>query len=296
MEAIGHAAGGRRTVRAMTVAPPPHVLDLFAVPADVQPLPGGQGGSVRAGDLVLSPGRDPEVAVWLNPLLARLAVELDERTAARRSLRVAMPIPARDGSWVVEGWGASRWETGTTGCDDAAVVVATARLLHAELAVAVPVRPAGLERREDRWALAERLAFGEDDCVREAVHDHPARELVERLVLARSRAAHAELGDDQLVHADLTGNVLLDPAGSPVVIDVSPAWRPALWAEAVCRLDLAVRDPERRDPHEQLGGLAEDARGRSALARAALFRLLSDRPVELDGYERALVPLLGTVS
>lgn len=282
----------------MTVAPPPHVLDLFAVPGDVRPLAGGRGASVRAGDLVLSPGRDGEVALWLNPLLARLAVELDERAPARRGLRVAMPIPARDGSWVVDGWGASRWEPGTTACEDAAAVVATGRLLHAELAVAVPVRPAGLERREDRWALAERLAFGEDDCVRESVQDHPARDLVEQVLAARSASAHADLGPDQLVHADLAGNVLLDPVGTPVVIDVAPAWRPAAWVEALCRLDLAVRaeGAEQHDAARRLDELVTDARGRNAVARAALFRLLSDRPVELAAYERALAPLLGTAS
>lgn len=282
----------------MTVAPPPHVLDLFAVPGDAQALVGGQGASVRAGDLVLSPGRDGEVALWLNPLLARLAVELDERAPARRGLRVAMPIPARDGSWVVDGWGASRWEPGTTACDDAGVVIATGRLLHAELAVAVPVRPAGLERREDRWALAERLAFGEDDCVRESVADHPARDLVERVLAVRSTSAHAELGPDQLVHADFAGNVLLDRAGTPVVIDVAPAWRPAAWVEAVCRLDLAVRAHEQQahDPHRSLDDLVTDARGRNALSRAALFRVLSDRPVVLSSYERALSPLLGTAA
>lgn len=44
--------------------PSPRVLDLFAVPDDVAPLPGGRGDSVHAGDLVLSPGRDPEIARW----------------------------------------------------------------------------------------------------------------------------------------------------------------------------------------------------------------------------------------
>ena len=119
------------------VQPPPEVLDLFAVPDHVTPLSGGQGRSFVAGDLVLSPGRDAATSTWLNPVLARLAVELD--TTTPRTLRIAMPIPSRDGRWVVDGWGASRYEPHSHHCRELDVLVATGRLLHARLASALPV-------------------------------------------------------------------------------------------------------------------------------------------------------------
>lgn len=188
------------------MTPPPEVLDLFAVPDAPEPVPGGAGRRFRAGDLVLSPDRDPDVATWLNPVLARLAVRLDEDPARRaRDLRVAMPVPARDGSWVVDGWGATRHEPGATGCDDLEVTLAAGRVLHAQLAVAVPSPPPDLTRAE-------------------------------RVVLA-----DADLGPEQLVHVDLAGNVLLDGHGAPLVVDVVPAWGPPLWAEALCVLDSVVR-------------------------------------------------------
>lgn len=258
--------------------PSERVLDLFAVPGAVEPLGGGQGASVHAGDLVLSPGRDAEVATWLNPTLARLAVRLDEQPRrSPRDLRVAMPVPARDGEWVVDGWGASRWEPGTTVCTDLDVVVATARLLHAQLASAVPSRPENLSRRSDRWAAAERAAF-------EGSPSGPG--LVSRLAALRD---DTPLGPDQLVHADLTGNVLLDAAGAPVVIDVAPAWRPIRWAEAVCVLDAVLWwDAPAARMSEWTSGA-----DRQAMLRAALFRLLSDVDPRLDRYEAALEPVLG---
>jgi uncharacterized protein (TIGR02569 family) len=260
------------------VLPSERVLDLFAVPGDTEPLPGGQGASVRAGDLVLSPDRDPEVCAWLNPVLARLAVRLDERPGrSRRDLRLAMPVPARDGEWVVDGWGASRWEPGTTSCTDLDVLVATGRLLHAQLASAVPSRPAGLARREDRWARAEREAF-------EGSPSGPS--LVRRLAALRD---DTEIGPDQLVHADVAGNVLLDAAGAPVVIDVSPAWRPVRWAEAVCVLDAVLWLDA---PAARLGDWTSGP-DRQAMLRAALFRLLSDVDPPLDRYESVLAPVLG---
>jgi uncharacterized protein (TIGR02569 family) len=238
------------------VQPPPEVLDLFAVPDDPRPLSGGQGHSVVAGDLVLSPGRDAATCGWLNPVLARLAVELD--TTTPRSLRIAMPIPSRDGRWVVDGWAASRYEPATRPCRELDLLVATGRLLHARLASVVPSPPDGIRDRSDRWARAERAAFGVTGTVG---------------VLAAQLDA-TDLGPDQLVHADLAGNVLVDAAGVPVVIDVAPYWRPALWAEAVCALDAVLWHGA--DPRA-MGDWSQGAR-RQAMVRAALFRLLSDDP------------------
>lgn len=277
MTEVGRGASG----------PPEHVLDLFAVPAPVLALSGGQGGSVLAGDLVLSPGRDARVAQWLSPVLARLAVRIDERP--RRSpldLRVAVPVPARDGSWVVDGWAASRYERGTTACRDLDVVVAAAHVLHAELAVAVPQRPEVMDGRDDRWARAEALAFdGADATVLAVVAGKPDEPLVRRLLAVR---VDVPLGPSQLVHGDLAGNILLDAGGAPVVIDVAPYWRPVLWAEAVCVLDAMLWAGA---APSVLGAWRSGAAGQ-AMLRAALFRVLSDRPCDVARYEALLQPLL----
>lgn len=252
--------------------PPPHVFDLFAVPEDPEPCEGGQGRSVRAGDLVLSPGRDGTTAAWLNPVLARLAVELDHERP--RSLRIAMPIPARDLRWVVDGWGATRFEPDARPCEDLCVLLAAARLLHARLASVVGAEPPVLAAREDRWAAAERATFGADP---------PLDLLGPRLAAGWDEA---DLGPDQLVHGDLAGNVLLDREGLPVVIDLAPYWRPTLWAEAVLVLDAVLWHGA--DP----AALADWATGapRQAMLRAALFRMLSDESPDLERYRSALEP------
>jgi hypothetical protein len=242
------------------VGPSEKVLDLFAVPEVVAPVPGGRGRSVVAGDLVLSPGRDAAVHEWLSPTIARLAVTLDTRPGrSPRDLRLAMPVPARDGSWVVDGWAASRYEPGTTACEDLDVTLAAGRVLHAELASWVPTRPAGLDA-----PAAERVAFGE------------AGRLVDGL--AAEISLHLAAYDDhrpQLVHADLAGNVLLDGYGAPVVLDVAPAWRPVRWAEAVCVVDAVAAGTA---PLTVVAAWRTD-RDRQALLRALLYRtLVTERP------------------
>src|SRR5690606_25409759 len=94
---------------------------------------------------------------------------------------------------------------------------------------------------------------------------HPRRRAGAR---ARRAARRDPLGPDQLVHGDLAGNVLLDAEGSPVVIDVAPYWRPALWAEATCVLDSVMwwgADPAAIEAWT-------DGAPRQAMIRSALFR------------------------
>ncbi|MCK0113565.1 aminoglycoside phosphotransferase [Ornithinimicrobium sp. F0845] len=275
--------------------PAPEVFDLFAVPAGTAPLVGGQGHSVLAGDLVLSPGRSAQIADWLNPLLARLAAALDHEVP--RSLRLAMPIPTRDLRWVVDGWGATRFEPGARPCRDLDVLVATGRLLHAHLAALLTTAPASLAERDDPWAQAEQAAFaaasptdasptdaGPPTSAPSPPPETRALVLDVQAALAAPGVGDSDLGPDQLVHGDLAGNVLLDRDGLPVVIDIAPYWRPALWAEAVCVLDAVLWLGADR---AALDAWAEGPR-RHALLRAGLFRVLSDRPCDVAAYRRAL--------
>ena len=256
--------------------PPDHVLDHFAADGVLERFEGGQGTSWRAGDLVLSPGHD-ESEAWLAPVQARLAVRLDEQRP--RALRLALPVPARDGNLTVDGWAATRFEPGTTPCDHLPTLGATAHLLHAHLAGTLPERPAGLDARTDQWAVAERQAYDGDAAVRAAAQrPEPGHlDLVAALVAGLD---DTDLGPEQLVHADLAGNVLLDADGVPFVIDFSPAWRSPLWAEAVCVLDAVLWFGA---PAETLDEWRAGA-PRQAMLRAALFRVLADRPCDVARY------------
>lgn len=268
--------------------PSEHVLDMFAVPGDTESVPGGHRHSVRAGDLVLSPDRDPATRDALSPRLARLAVDLDTRVGRdHRDLRIAMPVPARDGSWVVEGWAATRFEPGTRQLSDLPATLAVGAVLHAELArVVTDWRPAR-DAPRDRWARAERVAFGEAP-LPHGVLDPDGEDLLRSLA---DRRDATPLGPGQLVHGDLAGNVLLDPDGAPVVIDVSPYWRPPLWAMSTAVLDSVVHADASADVMEEW---ATEAAGQ-AMVRSAIFRLLGDPDPDIEAYARTLAPVLDAV-
>ena len=174
--------------------------------------------------------------------------------------RVAAPVRARDGAWTVRGWTVTRWIPGSEP-DYAAVstwreILTAGRAFHR--AVAHLGRPAFLDARRDWWAEADRVAWGE----------RATRFIPEFAALAgRLRGALEPLGTSQLVHADLTNNVLFAPRLPPAVIDISPYWRPPAYAEGVVVADALCW----HGAPPSLGRLMDVPV--PAVARALLFRM-----------------------
>lgn len=84
------------------------------------------------------------------------------------------------------------------------------------------------------------------------------------------------LGGDQLVHADLTGNVLISADRPPAIIDVSPYWRPPAYAEGIVIADaICWHGASPRLAHDTGADLA-------AVARGLLFRVLSTNAMQQD--------------
>jgi hypothetical protein len=91
------------TQRAGQPPPPLDIIAQFHAAAEPQPLPGGQGAAFRLGDIVLKRCDDPDQTEWL----FRVLESVDEC-----GFRIARPIRARTGSFVVDGWCAMRWLAG----------------------------------------------------------------------------------------------------------------------------------------------------------------------------------------
>ncbi|MDO9458378.1 MAG: hypothetical protein Q7T52_19965, partial [Nocardioides sp.] len=141
----------------------------------------------------------------------------------------------------------------------------------------------------DRWARAERVVFGPVSELLAAADGTPAAEVVRGVARLLDDGATGDLGPDQLVHADLAGNVLIDGSGAPLVIDVAPCWRPVRWAEAVCVLD-SVRSLG--TPPDVLGAWTSGV-PQQAMLRAIAFRALSD-PAGSPGYDDVLPVVAST--
>ena len=139
--------------------------------------------------------------------------------------------------------------------------------------------------------MADRVAWGE-----RTVEVGPRS----TTLLARLEALRRDLDlPSQLVHGDLSGNVLLADGLDPAIIDVSPYWRPAAYADAVLVVDALLWWQEPESVADELAPpeLAEHD-WHQLLVRAAIFRLISldeahrladpDVVEQLPAYERAV--------
>jgi len=77
----------------------------------------------------------------------------------------------------------------------------------------------------------------------------------------------------QLIHGDLTGNVLFDDAQPPAIIDFSPYWRPPAYASAIVAADALVWE---RADRQVLDAVAHISDFGQYLVRALIFRSVTD--------------------
>ena len=199
-----------------------------------------------------SPTSAPDYQAWLGADLAGINQD---------GFRLPTVLRTLDGAWAADGWGALTMIPGSpvSGSQaDWAIVLAAGRALHD--ATAHLPRPPFLEARTDAWARADRATWGSHPI------DVPAdlSDLVSRL-----SGAFAPLGPDQLIHGDLTTNVLVAKGTSPGIIDFSPYWRSPQYAEGIVVADALCWHAAPPDLHLSLGVPL------SAVARGLHFRLLT---------------------
>jgi len=235
--------------------PTERVLRAFGADGLPAPLTGGRGLAWRAGSLVVKPADTTEESLaWQAETLGRVN---------GGQLRVAMPRRSARGTFVFDGWMASSFCAGTHERRRWLDVIAVADRLHAALSGVG--RPAVLLGRDDSWANADRVAWGEFSMAPYLKVPHVAR-LAARL---------APVDDPpQLIHGDLTGNVLFADPLPPAVIDFATYWRPAPYARAIVVADALAW--EGATPDDLAAATSGEGFGQF-LARALLFRIIADR-------------------
>lgn len=137
-------------MRSTLERPSERVCSAFGSDADaITLLPDSEAW--HAGDLVFKRVTDRSRALWT-------ARALD--FAEDPGLRIAKPVRSRDGRWIVGDWTAWRYLPGTTEhrCDEAVLAAVRLHRVTADLP-----RPDFLSARDDRDAIADRIAWEELD-------------------------------------------------------------------------------------------------------------------------------------
>lgn len=234
-------------------SPPIHVLQEFGCePNQLRRLPGGQGRTWGAGEVILKPTVDRETDGWIAQTTAGLTAT---------EYRVPHPLRTRNGQWTYNGWCAWSRLSGEHGSGGRwRDILGIARALHQDLQPITP--PPFLQRRQDPWALADRVAWG--------LPYQPSHAALGRLLARCATVRRSEGLVDQLIHGDLYGNVLFAEGQLPAVIDLSPYWRPASYALAIAAVDAIAWYSASTQIIDDLTDIDDLS---SLLARAAIFRL-----------------------
>lgn len=241
-----------------TVGPPDAVLKAFEVTEAPVALAGGKGGTWRAGELILKPVEFADESIWRSEVLTALPES--------GNFRVARPVRALDGTWMAEGWEASRFVAGTEDVSRIDDVLRAGIAFHA--AIAGLARPVFLDDRDDPWSVGDRVAWEEVPLRIGATSE----ELLRPLIKARRPVELAS----QAVHGDLPGNVLFADGLPPAIIDWPLYWRPPSWASAVAVVDAlcwydATPELVLRWSHLPAWG--------QMLVRALIYRIATDEAV-----------------
>jgi uncharacterized protein (TIGR02569 family) len=138
-------------------------------------------------------------------------------------------------------------------------------------------RPAFLDRRTHPWSVGDRAAWGE---IPSPVTAPAFGSVIDRL-FAFLRPVDLP---SQVIHGDLTGNVLLADGLAPAVIDFSPYFRPSGYGLGVIIVDAIAWYGATHD----LVGQADHVPCLDQLvARAAIYRLVTAAvvaPSQLPGW------------
>jgi uncharacterized protein (TIGR02569 family) len=164
---------------------------------------------------------------------------------------------------VVDGWTAGEALKGRHEKQRWPEIIAVGERFHTAL-VDVP-RPDFIARYTDPWAIGDRVAWGE----------LPASQFAEVKHLTQLASSLRPIeASSQLIHGDLTGNVLFDDPLPPAIIDLAPYWRPPAYATAIVVGDALTWEGANE---RILDAVAHIEDFPQYLLRALIYRAVTDR-------------------
>lgn len=227
---------------ALMSPPPAEIIEAFGNEGQPKPVAGGRGLCYEVDGIVFKPSDGDDEAQWIS----ELATNLLDRSPSSYRLARPLAVLGQPGEFVYRGWTASTFvsgmaisKSGTGSTSPYETIFRASRAFHADVADLIREKPPAITHAiSNRWREADKVTWGEKtlDQVDNVSTETLAlfQPLLDRLILAKKPFPEDE-PISQLIHADLTGNVLHgdEPGMAPAIIDLTPFWRPAAYAEAI---------------------------------------------------------------
>jgi hypothetical protein len=212
--------------------PPKEIIKAFNLKGDIKLLPGGQGRTFQVEEIVVKfyPFTSEEEIRWL----AELSQKLDPS-----SFRLQQYIKAKNGRYLIRGWGAHQFLEGESREDFKHLKLKRELLQDFHEIIKKEPEPQFMKQRNHPWAVADRMVWGE-----ETIKCH--KNIFDEIRKLLDFIEPIDL-PFQLIQGD-PDNMIFSDNLVPAIIDLSLYYRPAdfslavlaadklcCWCEAECR-------------------------------------------------------------
>jgi hypothetical protein len=231
----------------------------------IVPMSGGQNTSVRVGGVVIKPIDEIEKYNWLA-----------EKFEGLRSQNIIIANPVRDntGNFLNNGYGATKYVR----CKFIKNKLREKLLASDEFHGLVKgiTKPEGFSLWESPWSKATKIAWSEIDLP--IIGNGDIKRILESI---QDKYEEVKLAN-QFIHSDLAGNILFR-FYKPVIIDISPEFRPVEYANALLIADSIAWHGAKLNSLKYLR--YDKELKRQLLIRAIMFRLCVPLCFSVDNFD-----------
>jgi uncharacterized protein (TIGR02569 family) len=196
------------------------IIDSFQLKGKAIPIQGGQNTSFKVDHTVLKPIDDFAHYEWIQTVIN--AINPTE-------YRLASSIKSNDGTYVKEGWICSAFEKGEEKQGFVTEKLAVSKLFHQDLR---RINVNDFIAPTNAWETAHEVAWQKRELPKNI--DVVAKSMLTELL---NKVNVQESYQWQIVHGDLSGNILFVEGMEPLIIDFSPTIAPVEYAEAILVCD-----------------------------------------------------------
>ena len=196
------------------------VLDAFNLTGNIECLSGGRNTSIRVNDAVLKPIDNIPYYEWLLNIISKINPQ---------EYRLSKPIKSNNGTFIHKGWCCNRYEPGEHKIGNIKQKLEVSRLFHNDLAKETFEN---IPRADDPWSKSQLIAWQ-----RVKLPQNISKQII---IIIEDLLCKVRLKENykvQIVHSDLSGNIMFDEILSPLIIDFSPTIAPVEYAEAILVCD-----------------------------------------------------------
>lgn len=232
------------------------VAQLFGRNTSPVLLKGGQREVYKVDNIVLKPTNNPRESEEL--------AELVQTISAHPKLRIPRSVKSFHGNWVELGHAAWEFLEGTHMNSNYAKKLQICDFF-AEAFEWIKEKPNFINLRKDSWSTADRVTWGELEKEYPTPFQNILEEVTQHLLPLQLK--------NQIIHGDITGNILFDEEDLPAVIDLTLYWRPKDYAKALLVVDAITWENANPNLYESVSDLPKIDQ---LLLRAGLRRIIEN--------------------